>query len=339
MTRYVVATITALLCVALVTGCSKDEATEEDGQMQQQTDAEKILITVNDETITDADVAEEVSRLLQMRSRGMSPQDLESARREMRGEAAENIVSRMLLEEQVEEQNIEVPDEQVAERLKIIKENFGSEEVFQARIGRMNMTEDDVRREIATGMSIERLIETQTASLAEPSEAALREYYNEHIDRYTEPDKIRASHILVTVNPADDEQTRAQKLETIEEVLEKARGGANFAQLAVQHSDCPSKSRGGDLDFFARGQMVKEFETAAFALDVGGMSDIVETKFGYHIIKLTDRKESRVVPFEEALERVKNDYTNESKQRVINEYLERLKAAAQITYADSSLME
>lgn len=337
MARNMLVAIMALVCVMLVAGCSK-EKTEEEGEPVQQADAEDIAITVNDESISDEDIAMEVSRLMQMRARGLSPQDLESTRRAMRKEASVNFVNRLLLKQEVSKQNIEIADEKVEERFTMIKEDFGSEEVFKARIERMNMTEDDVRREVASGLAIEKLIEMQTASLPEPSEEELEAYYNEHIEWYTEPEKVRASHILIKVNPADDDQVRAQKRTSTEELLEKARGGANFAQLAVEHSECPSNSRGGDLDFFAREQMVEEFATAAFALDVDEISDIVETKFGYHIIKATDRREGRVIPFAEVNERVSVDYGNETKQRVINEYIERLRTDARITYVDSTLI-
>ncbi len=90
--------------------------------------------------------------------------------------------------------------------------------------------------------------------------------------------KIRASHILVEKHPA------------AEAILEELKNGKSFSQLAKQHSTCPSRKRGGDLGFFGKGQMVKEFERAAFKLKKDEVSDIVKTQFGYHIIKLTDKK-------------------------------------------------
>lgn len=87
--------------------------------------------------------------------------------------------------------------------------------------------------------------------------------------------KVRCSHILVK------DQGRAEQL------LQELRSGGDFARLAQQNSDCPSKAKGGDLGSFGRGQMVPEFDRAAFALEVGALSDLVKTKFGYHIIKRT----------------------------------------------------
>jgi len=97
------------------------------------------------------------------------------------------------------------------------------------------------------------------------------------------PDQITASHILTATGNVSKEDA----LKTITEIKEKIDGGAEFADLAAEHSDCPSGSRGGDLGEFGKGQMVPEFETAAFALDVDQLSDVVETDFGYHLILRT----------------------------------------------------
>lgn len=338
MRRYELWTIALICFAALALGCTKEKA-EEEKEPPRQLDAEKVVITVNGEGITDQEVAQEVSRLMQMQSRRLRPEDLEPTRRALRKDAAANAVNRMLLRADLVKRGIKAADDKVDGRLQEIKESFGSDEVYQSRLDRMGMTEDEFRGEIAAGLGVEELIETLTADLPEPDEKELRDYYEKNLDRYTEQEQSRASHILIAFNPTDDDKVREEKRARAGELLEQARGGANFAQLAVQNSDCPSKSQGGDLNFFRRGQMVKEFETAAFALDVGEISDIVETIFGYHIIKKTDHKEERVVPLDEVKERVRTDYGNEKKQHVVEEHLERLRAAADIVYLDSTLVD
>ncbi len=90
--------------------------------------------------------------------------------------------------------------------------------------------------------------------------------------------QVKASHILV------------KKRSEAEKILEELKKGANFAELAKKHSECPSRKRGGDLGWFGRGKMVPEFEKAAFSLKKGELSDLVKTQFGYHLIKVTDTK-------------------------------------------------
>jgi parvulin-like peptidyl-prolyl isomerase len=101
---------------------------------------------------------------------------------------------------------------------------------------------------------------------------------------------VRASHILLMYKGSDRSTATRSKEEAqqqIQGLLAQVQGGADFASLARQHSDCPSKAKGGDLGTFGRGQMVKAFEDTTFALPVGGVSGVVETQFGYHIIQRT----------------------------------------------------
>ena len=117
--------------------------------------------------------------------------------------------------------------------------------------------------------------------------------YNAQLGTYTTPEQIRASHVLLTTEGKDDAAVRAQA----EQVLKEAKSGADFAALAKKYSQDESNAQqGGDLDYFTRGRMVAAFDNAAFALAPGEISDVVKTEFGYHIIKVTDRKPAIVRP-------------------------------------------
>jgi peptidyl-prolyl cis-trans isomerase D len=130
-------------------------------------------------------------------------------------------------------------------------------------------------------------------------------YERDKVSRYIVQDQRRASHILFRLAPDAPEEESASVEEKAGEVLEQVRNGGDFAELAREHSDDTSASNGGDLNFFARGQMVPEFEEAAFALAAGEVSDLVKTKFGFHIIKVTELREARTVPLEEVRETIR----------------------------------
>ncbi|MBK5243988.1 MAG: peptidylprolyl isomerase [Eubacteriaceae bacterium] len=119
-------------------------------------------------------------------------------------------------------------------------------------------------------------------------EEDIQKFYSENPDQFIAPDSIRASHILL---PAEQ-----QAIDIIAEI----KAGKTFEDAAKEYSVCPSKDNGGDLSYFSKGQMVPEFEAAAFALEVGQMTEVpVKTQFGFHVIKLTDRKESQTIPYDE----------------------------------------
>src|SRR5688572_992218 len=138
-----------------------------------------------------------------------------------------------------------------------------------------------------------RINPAEVASKIQVLKADVERSYNEQLGKYTTPEQIRASHILLTTEGKDDAAVRKQA----EQVLKEAKSGADFAALAKKYSqDEVSAAQGGDLDYFSRGRMVAAFDTAAFALAPGEISDLVKTEFGYHIIKLTDRKPAIVRP-------------------------------------------
>ena len=128
----------------------------------------------------------------------------------------------------------------------------------------------------------------------------IRNYYEQHIDSYKIPDRAHVAHILFkTVGKTDAEAEEIRK--KAEDVLKKAKSGANFGDLAKQYSDDTTKDKGGDLDWIVRGQTVPEFEQAAFSLPIGSISDLVKTQYGFHIIKVIDRQNARTQTLEEVL--------------------------------------
>jgi peptidyl-prolyl cis-trans isomerase D len=151
--------------------------------------------------------------------------------------------------------------------------------------------------------------------------ADIERAYNDNISQYSTPEQIRASHILLRLEGKDEAKVRAQA----EELLKKARAGADFADLARQNSeDEASAKNGGDLDWFGRGRMVPEFDTAAFALEPGQISDLVKTDFGYHIIKLVEKKPGTTRSLEEVRPQLVDQLSVERAQQQASELADRL---------------
>ncbi len=132
----------------------------------------------------------------------------------------------------------------------------------------------------------------------------IRGYYEYNIDMFAEPKQVKARHILFKLSPDAEEAKEKEVRKRANAVLEEARQGKDFAELAKKHSEGPSRSDGGDLGYFSEGQMEKSFEDAAFNLKIGEVSDLVRTRFGYHIIKVEDIKEKRGKPLEEVREQI-----------------------------------
>ncbi|MBU1627278.1 peptidylprolyl isomerase, partial [bacterium] len=133
-------------------------------------------------------------------------------------------------------------------------------------------------------------------------------YYQQHKDEFVIEEEVRASHILLK---GDDPKKEEEVKKKIGELLVRIKNGEDFAALAKEHSTCPSSNKGGDLGFFKKGQMVKEFESTAFSLKVGEVSQPVQTQFGWHIIKLADRRPAKIKPLKEVQEEVVSKLVNE----------------------------
>src|SRR5439155_13182507 len=154
--------------------------------------------------------------------------------------------------------------------------------------------------------------------------------YEKNPDRFKQDESVRASHILIRVDEKADAATRKKARAEIDAVLKQAKAGADFAKLAQQHSQDGSAAQGGDLNYFSKGQMVPEFDKVAFALKPGQLSGVVTTQFGYHVIKVTDHKPGRVVPFEESSQQIKQFLTEQKKQQHSDAFIEGLKKKSKI---------
>jgi parvulin-like peptidyl-prolyl isomerase len=263
----------------------------------------------------------------------VDPQQMAGMKDVVKKQAVENVIGRVLLEQAIDDQGIVVTDDEVGARMAEIKEQAGSEEAYAERIAMLGMTEDQLRTEMKIALRVEKLL-AENRDIAEVTDAEVTAYYNENTERFQQAERVRASHILVGTNPEDTATEKNLKKEEAEKVLTDLKGGADFAQMASQHSSCPSKAKGGDLDYFQRGQMVTPFEQAAFSLGVGELSELVETKFGYHIIKVTDHEDARTVSFDEARDGIVVYLDGQRKNEVMTGYMQELRAAATIEYAE-----
>lgn len=203
----------------------------------------------------------------------------------------EKLITEKLITESAKEKNITVTDEEFNEQLKNYEEILGGEEKYKEFLKQNNLTEEYFKDSIKKEMIIDKYKNDYVNGL-KISEEEAKKHFEENKDAYV---KIRASHILVKTE------------EEAKKVLEKIQKGEDFHALAATESiDNMSAVQGGDLGFFARGQMVPEFEEAAFSLKPGEVSEIVQTDYGYHIIKVEDRLDKYEDVKDEVLEDLKN---------------------------------
>jgi peptidyl-prolyl cis-trans isomerase SurA len=181
---------------------------------------------------------------------------------------------------------------------------------------------EQLREELKRAKLISRVVRREFSVDGE----ALTRFYLEHIERFKEPDQIRVSHILIMI-PQDSDDLLVEALRYKgETILGRLRRGEDFQQLARSYSDDTSAQNGGDLGFFKTGELLPEIERVISDLRPGQLAGLVRTKMGFHIIKVTDRKEGSVVPYEEVTEKVRNQYIAEESKRLYKAWLQKLKS-------------
>ena len=287
------------------------------------------IALVNDTAVLRQDLDREmklVSLKLARQGRPVDPQQL----KRYEGEIRETLINRTLLLQQSQSEGIDIKDSPVAKALEEFKAAFKDEKAYQNALTEMGFSEEMLKAQIKNGLTIKTLIDKEVLQKISVSDQQVRAFYDDNPNLFRKPEQVKASHILVQVPENAGEAKQAEALAAIQALKTRIDNGENFATLAQENSDCPSKAKGGDLGFFSRDQMVPPFSEAAFALQPGQTSDVVQTRFGYHLIRVTERQEEQTMAFNEVKEAISARLRQEQEGKKIDVYLEKLKEHADI---------
>jgi len=293
---------------------------------------QKVLLTVDGTEIKEADVRERFMARFAQQFQGMPPEQQAAVQPQIEQMIMTELISKTLLLNAANKDGFKASKEDVDKSLEEIKKSLPEGATLEQFAASAGLSLDHIRSQMADDMKIRQLIEKVTSEIAKPDEAEVKKNFEENPDKFKQDESIHASHILVSTQGITDEAELAKKKATAEslhaQLVEKK--GENFAELARAHSDCPSKAQGGDLGEFGRGQMVPEFEKAAFSQEVGAIGDTIQTKFGYHIIKVTEKKEAKEVVFADVQEKLAETLLEERKAEKMQGYLKELRGKAKI---------
>ncbi|MHC1697889.1 MAG: peptidylprolyl isomerase [Geobacteraceae bacterium] len=247
----------------------------------------------------------------------------------------EQLISAELLYQAGKKLTIADIDSRVATQMKLGKGRFPSTAAYDKALKDSGLTEKELEEFARKEIYINNLIEQEIAAKITISDADAKKFYDENTDKFKQAESVQASHILIGVDPKLSAEEKGKAKEKAEGLLKRAKAGEDFAALAKDNSTCPSAPQGGNLGYFGKGQMVPEFEKAAFSLKPGEISNLVETKFGYHIIKVTDKKAAGTVSFDEAKKEIANYLKIQKIQQNISAHVEKLRKEAKIEIVKS----
>ncbi len=248
----------------------------------------------------------------------------------LKGQLLDTLIGQELLWQAAEANKSVVAEETVRQTLEQLRAKLPSKEAYETELMQGGFTEESFAEDVKKRLSVQQYLRETVVSKLAVTDAEITDYYKANEPSFTRPEQVRARHILVKVDSKADEDTRTAARERLEAIRVRAVEGEHFAALAQHHSEGPSATRGGDLGFFERKQMVPTFSEAAFALETGAISDLVETVYGYHIIKLEERRAPSLAPEAEVADQIRGHLMREKAQEAIQKRIQALREQADV---------
>jgi len=258
-------------------------------------DPSDVLAEVDGVKLTRAEADAEVMNRIRAVSGQVPPHRLEEMRARLGNYVIEQFVMRTLLMNEAERRKIIVSKEDEEKELANIQEQLPEGMTVQEVMEKSPMGMERMLDEVRTKIKMEKLLTAHAGNL-DVTDAEIDQFYEQNKERLQVEENVRARHILLSFTEEDDDKSKAEKKARAKELRKQVVEGADFDEVARKNSDCPSSRSGGDLGRFRRGQMVKAFEDVAFALEVDAISEVVETRFGYHVIQVLEHNEAGLLP-------------------------------------------
>lgn len=291
---------------------------------------DKIVAIVNDEVITQS----EVDRLLyplytQYRNIYKNEEELYKKLDESRLDILKQLINDKLILSEAKKLKIKVEEKEVDSQLAMIKNDLHSKGMdLNGLLSEQNLTLGDLREKYRDQIMIQKAVDQEIRAKIDIQPSEVNSYYSLHIDDYAQPQQVAVYSILTKLKSV---RTPIESRQLADDIHKKLLDGYDFKELAKNYSEGPYREEGGDMGYIKRGQLLKEIDNVIFFLNVGEVSDVIETPIGYHIFKLYDRIEEKVLPLEEVRQKVIEDIFRIKAQEKFNAWLEKLRSGAYIS--------
>jgi peptidyl-prolyl cis-trans isomerase C len=286
-----------------------------------------VLARINGEKIERWEFDNAVKRM-EARAGGPVPPD---KRDEVLRGVLDQLVAYHLLAQESRARKLPIADTDVEARLAEIHKSFPTEEAFKQGIAAQGLTLDQLKAQAKTSLEVAKVIDSEVNSKVAVQDADVSTFYQQNLERFKQGDSVHAAHILIGVPQNATPEQKAEAKTKAAAVLKTVKAGADFATMARANSqDQGSAQNGGDLGFFPKGQMTPAFEEAAFKLKPGTISGLVETPFGFHIIKVHEKRGPRTAPFPEVAGQIKDFLMQGQREQKLEQFVGQVKAKGKI---------
>jgi peptidyl-prolyl cis-trans isomerase SurA len=289
---------------------------------------DRVVAVVNQEIITLSEVEKWMGPLkeeIQAEDRLEKREQIREARRKI----LERLIEEKLIDQEAKKSGTKVTSKEIELALEDFKKrNTVTQEDLEKALAKEGLDLEAFKKQIEKKIQRMKLVNSAIKLESNPGEKELRDFYQKNIDRYRGTEYYRPSHILFHVPKGTTPKEVREIRKKCQKVLEKIKGGEDFGEMAVLFSEDPSAKDRGDLGYFKKGELLPAFEKEALRLQIGEVSGIVRTDFGFHLIKLLDRKGGNPLPFEEVKGKVQDDYYEQEVEKAFKQFLSSLKEKA-----------
>lgn len=291
---------------------------------------DRVVAVVNQEIITFS----EVEKWIAFQKEEIVAEDRLERREQMQAlcrKVLDRLIEEKLIDQEAKKSGVKITSKEVEAMVEDVKRRNGiTQEGLERALAAEGLTMEAYKREIERNLQRQRLIHWSVKIEEKAGEKEFREFYHENISRYRTNESYRAAQILFAIPKGAPPEEIREIRKKCQSVLEKIKRGEDFGEMALLYSEDGSNKVRGDLGYFRKGELLPVFEREALRLKVGEVSGIIRTEFGFHIIKLLDRRGADPLPFEEVRERVKADYYNAEMEKAFRQFLSKLKEKAVI---------
>ncbi len=318
----------SLLCLSTAVHAAETEkATKTDAPIATPISANEAVATVNGKII----YATEFARAQKVMMSGKPGTQIPAEKKkDFEKYVINQLISAELLYQAAQKFEIKDIESQIDAKIAQGKKRFSTDQEFEKSLKALDINPAELREYTRRDLVISNFIQQTIVSKIVVSEDESKKFYDQNSDKFKQEETVKASHILIGVDAKATDADKKKAKEKADKLRKEIAGGADFATVAKGNSTCPSSQQGGDLGFFGKGQMVPAFEKAAFAMKKGDVSEVVETQFGYHIIKVTDKKSAETVAFKVAKPKIDDYLKGQKVNEAISTYLDDARKKAKI---------
>lgn len=289
-------------------------------------------VTVNGVLIDQEMIDNEVKQFVVQLQMRIPSSQLEKMKPMMRGKSVESLISRILLVQEADEEELQVKPEQIEAKFEEVRASFTEAGKFDQYLKDLGISAGELKKQLEIQIKAETILDKHLGDEINVTDKDVDDYYKQNSRSFNKTDRLRVGEIMIKLDPKDSDEERAAKRARTEKILEELDGGADFGMLAAEYSESRSKERAGELGVIEPGRTEKPFEEAAYGLQEGEYSRIVETSRGYHIIKSMERLESISIQLSDVKDGIRTLLETLKKQKATMDLVNSLKEKATITY-------